>query len=74
MDFHGVYPYLVSPIGVNGDIRAEVLTRLVDDLVEAGDSGAGSSRSSSKRLAAGFRSLRVSRPPPSPKRSARHGR
>ena len=39
MDFHGVYPYLVSPIDTNGGIRAEVLARLVDDLVEEGVHG-----------------------------------
>src|SRR5690606_20797258 len=39
MDFHGVYPYLVSPVDGNGGIRAEVLARLVDDLVEAGVHG-----------------------------------
>src|SRR5690606_33475275 len=39
MDFHGVYPYLVSPVDADGRVRADVLARLVDDLVEAGVHG-----------------------------------
>ena len=34
--FHGVFPYLVSPIRPNGEVDAEVLARLCDDLIEAG--------------------------------------
>src|SRR5690606_1062400 len=39
MDFHGVYPYLVSPIDGDGRVKDSVLARLVDDLVEAGVHG-----------------------------------
>lgn len=39
MDFHGVYPYLVSPVDDDGRVRADVLARLVDDLVAAGVHG-----------------------------------
>jgi 4-hydroxy-tetrahydrodipicolinate synthase len=38
-DFHGVFPYLVSPIDASGQIRTEVLGRLCDDLVKAGVHG-----------------------------------
>jgi len=38
-DFHGVFPYLVSPIDGSGRIKADVLGRLVDDLVAAGVHG-----------------------------------
>jgi 4-hydroxy-tetrahydrodipicolinate synthase len=38
-DFHGVFPYLVSPIGPSGIILTDVLGRLVDDLIEAGVHG-----------------------------------
>ena len=38
-DFHGVFPYLVSPVDASGDIRAEVLGRLCDDLIKAGVHG-----------------------------------
>jgi 4-hydroxy-tetrahydrodipicolinate synthase len=38
-DFHGVFPYLVSPIDADGNIRADVLGRLCDDLVKAGVHG-----------------------------------
>ena len=38
-EFHGVFPYLVSPIGADGDVREAVLTRLVDDLIAAGVHG-----------------------------------
>jgi 4-hydroxy-tetrahydrodipicolinate synthase len=38
-DFHGVFPYLVSPIDPTGDIRTEVLGRLCDDLIKAGVHG-----------------------------------
>jgi len=38
-DFHGVFPYLVSPIDGSGRIKADVLGRLVDDLIAAGVHG-----------------------------------
>jgi 4-hydroxy-tetrahydrodipicolinate synthase len=38
-DFHGVFPYLVSPVDASGHIRAEVLGRLCDDLIKAGVHG-----------------------------------
>lgn len=38
-DFHGVFPYLVSPIDDRGRVRDEVLARLCDDLVAAGVHG-----------------------------------
>ncbi|MGD9953666.1 MAG: dihydrodipicolinate synthase family protein [Burkholderiales bacterium] len=38
-DFHGVFPYLVSPVMDSGDIDAGVLARLCDDLVKAGVHG-----------------------------------
>src|SRR5436190_18607921 len=38
-DFHGVFPYLVSPIDASGRVRAEVLGRLCDDLITAGVHG-----------------------------------
>ena len=38
-DFHGVFPYLVSPVEPGGKIRADVLGRLCDDLVKAGVHG-----------------------------------
>jgi 4-hydroxy-tetrahydrodipicolinate synthase len=38
-DFHGVFPYLVSPIDTNGQIRTEVLGRLCDDLITSGVHG-----------------------------------
>src|SRR5712675_1988491 len=38
-DFHGVFPYLVSPIDASGQIRTEVLDRLCDDLIKAGVHG-----------------------------------
>lgn len=37
--FHGVFPYLVSPVEEDGRIREAVLARLVDDLVAAGVHG-----------------------------------
>ncbi len=37
--FHGVFPYLVSPIDRNGRIKTEVLARLVKDLIKAGVHG-----------------------------------
>lgn len=38
-DFHGVFPYLVSPVNVSGQVRTDVLGRLCDDLVVAGVHG-----------------------------------
>lgn len=37
--FHGVFPYLVSPMDVSGEIKADVLARLCDDLIKAGVHG-----------------------------------
>jgi 4-hydroxy-tetrahydrodipicolinate synthase len=37
--FHGVFPYLVSPVRPGGEVDAEVLARLCDDLIEAGVHG-----------------------------------
>ena len=37
--FHGVFPYLVSPIGASGEVDAGVLARLCDDLIKAGVHG-----------------------------------
>ncbi|HWH77323.1 MAG TPA: dihydrodipicolinate synthase family protein [Candidatus Binatus sp.] len=39
IDFHGVFPYLVSPIDAAGEVKAEVLARLCDDLIKAGVHG-----------------------------------
>jgi 4-hydroxy-tetrahydrodipicolinate synthase len=39
VEFHGVFPYLVSPIDASGEIRAEVLARLCEDLIQAGVHG-----------------------------------
>ena len=38
-DFHGVFPYLVSPIDADGRIKSDVLAQLCDDLIEAGVHG-----------------------------------
>lgn len=38
-DFHGVFPYLVSPVDPDGTVRTNVLARLCDDLVAAGVHG-----------------------------------
>src|SRR5580698_9307227 len=38
-DFHGVFPYLVSPLDDSGQIRTAVLARLCDDLIKAGVHG-----------------------------------
>jgi len=38
-DFHGVFPYLVSPTDAHGKIRTDVLGRLVSDLINAGVHG-----------------------------------
>lgn len=37
--FHGVFPYLVSPVAPDGAVKADVLARLCDDLVNAGVHG-----------------------------------
>jgi 4-hydroxy-tetrahydrodipicolinate synthase len=37
--FHGVFPYLVSPLHESGDVNADVLERLCDDLIKAGVHG-----------------------------------
>lgn len=39
MSFHGVFPYLVSPVGANGHVKTDVLSRLADDLIRAGVHG-----------------------------------
>src|SRR5262245_31015454 len=38
-DFHGVFPYLVSPIDADGHIRESALARLCDDLIKSGVHG-----------------------------------
>jgi 4-hydroxy-tetrahydrodipicolinate synthase len=38
-DFHGVFPYLVSPVDASGRIKADVLGKLCDDLIKAGVHG-----------------------------------
>jgi 4-hydroxy-tetrahydrodipicolinate synthase len=38
-NFHGVFPYLVSPIDASGRIKTDVLGRLSDDLIKAGVHG-----------------------------------
>lgn len=38
-DFHGVFPYLVSPIDGSGRIKTDILGRLCDDLIKAGVHG-----------------------------------
>lgn len=37
--FHGIFPYLVSPIDVQGRVMEDVLRRLVADLIDAGVHG-----------------------------------
>ena len=37
--FHGVFPYLISPIDDDGGVKADVLARLCDDLIRAGVHG-----------------------------------
>lgn len=39
VNFHGVFPYLVSPVHESGEVNADVLARLCDDLIEAGVHG-----------------------------------
>jgi 4-hydroxy-tetrahydrodipicolinate synthase len=38
-DFHGVFPYLVSPVDADGNIRTDVLARLCEDLIASGVHG-----------------------------------
>ena len=38
-DFHGVFPYLVSPMDADGTVRRDVLGRLCDDLIASGVHG-----------------------------------
>src|SRR3954470_2103998 len=38
-DFHGVFPYLVSPVDAAGKIRQGVLAKLCDDLIKSGVHG-----------------------------------
>ena len=38
-NFHGVFPYLVSPVDVDGKVRGQVLGRLCDDLIKSGVHG-----------------------------------
>ena len=37
--FHGVFPYVVSPVQESGEVNADVLARLCDDLIKAGVHG-----------------------------------
>uniref|UniRef100_UPI0040479075 dihydrodipicolinate synthase family protein n=1 Tax=Polynucleobacter sp. TaxID=2029855 RepID=UPI0040479075 len=39
MNFHGVFPYVVTPVSETGDIKTEVLSRLCNDLIESGVHG-----------------------------------
>jgi len=38
-NFEGVFPYIVSPVDENGEVKVDVLTRLSNDLIEAGVHG-----------------------------------
>jgi 4-hydroxy-tetrahydrodipicolinate synthase len=38
-EFHGVFPYLVTPVDVDGEVMAGILSRLCDDLINAGVHG-----------------------------------
>ena len=38
-DFHGVFPYLVSPVDAAGRVKTDVLGKLCDDLIGAGVHG-----------------------------------
>ena len=38
-EFHGVFPYLVSPVDADGTVRTSVLAKLCDDLIGAGVHG-----------------------------------
>jgi 4-hydroxy-tetrahydrodipicolinate synthase len=38
MAFHGVFPYLVSPVDLSsGEIKADILARLCEDLIQEGE-------------------------------------
>lgn len=39
MQFHGVFPYLVSPVEASGEVKSDVLARLCNDLIEGGVHG-----------------------------------
>ncbi|HXX51281.1 MAG TPA: dihydrodipicolinate synthase family protein [Xanthobacteraceae bacterium] len=39
IDFHGVFPYLVSPVDAAGRVKSAVLGRLVEELIAAGVHG-----------------------------------
>jgi len=39
VNFHGVFPYLVSPIDASGRVKTDVLGRLASDLIKAGVHG-----------------------------------
>ena len=38
-DFHGVFPYLASPVDPAGRVKAAALSRLVEELIAAGVHG-----------------------------------
>ena len=38
-DFHGVFPYLVSPVDVSGEIKCNVLAQICEDLIGTGVHG-----------------------------------
>ena len=38
-EFHGVFPYLVSPVDEDGGVKRDVLTALVEHLIAAGVHG-----------------------------------
>jgi dihydrodipicolinate synthase/N-acetylneuraminate lyase len=38
-NFHGVFPYLVSPVHASGEVMKDVLSKLCNDLIEAGVHG-----------------------------------
>ncbi len=38
-NFHGVFPYLISPVDADGKVRTDVLGQLCDDLIKAGVHG-----------------------------------
>jgi 4-hydroxy-tetrahydrodipicolinate synthase len=38
-EFHGVFPYLVSPVDAAGRVKTDVLARLASDLIDAGVHG-----------------------------------
>jgi dihydrodipicolinate synthase/N-acetylneuraminate lyase len=39
MNFHGVFPYVVTPVSETGEIKADVLSTLCNDLIESGVHG-----------------------------------